>query len=283
MRGPGDTMIKALGALAFAALFAAACSAPSNDSSMPLPDLPSETAPMPDISVEIPLTRERAAAEMVRLACDAGFANFRDLGTLPSECETYILSVAPNAGIDPLPYQLATQEGRRDEAAAIVRSAWDNTWVDWLSGAVLVCDRTREGPQNPTDREITLAALETVVPGFSTRIYAEATAAFCPSPPAPAESTAPGVDGTTAKGAIDALCRTAVSQLPDLVYAGDSPYWTEVVQVLAVSEGIRVGPIDGQYGPQTVAGVRQLQRLVGVLDDGQVGPITWAAFQGYFC
>ena len=276
-------MIKALGAVACAAVLVAGCSTPSDDSSMPLPGIPSETLQMPEVSVDIPLTREQAAAEMVRLACDAGFDNFPDLGTLPSECETYILSMAPDGGIEPLPYQLAREEGRPAEAAALVQSAWDETWVDWLSGAVLVCDRTRQGPQAPSDREITLAALETVVPGFSTRIYTQATAVFCPALAPPVETSAPPDAATTAQGAVDVLCRTPVSQLPDLVYAGDSPYWTEVVQVLAVSEGIRVGPIDGQYGPQTIAGVQQLQLLVGVVDDGQVGPITWTALQDYFC
>ena len=276
-------MIKALGAVACAAMLVAGCSTNSDGSLMPVPDRPSETVQMPDASGQIPLTREQAAAEMVRLSCDSGFANFRDLGTLPSKCETFILSVAPDGGVDPTAYQLAIESGRTDDAAAILRSAWDTTWVDWLSGGVLVCDRTRDGPQSPTDRDITLATLETVVPGFSTRIYAQATAVFCPLPPVPSEPSPSGVDGATAQGAVDALCRTPISQLPNLVYAGDSSYWTEVVQVLAVSEGIRVGPIDGQYGPQTISGVRQLQRLVGVLDDGQVGPITWTALQRYLC
>ncbi|MBM3687469.1 MAG: peptidoglycan-binding protein [Actinobacteria bacterium] len=48
----------------------------------------------------------------------------------------------------------------------------------------------------------------------------------------------------------------------------------------AASEFVRYAwPIDGQYGPLTIAGVQQLQRLVGVVDDGQVGPITWTALQ----
>lgn len=281
-RGWGS-VFKRLGALAFALALVAGCSTPASDWTESLPNHGGNPDQVPEVRPQDPLTREQAAREMVRLACDTGFENFRDLGSLPSECETYVFSVAPDAGVDPLPYQVAMEAGRTDEAAAFVASAWDNTWVDWLAGAVLVCDRTRDGPQAPSDRDITLVALETVVPGFSTRIYTQATAIFCPKATAPTEVAQMPEDGTTSRGAVVALCRTPVSQLPDLIFAGDSPYWTEVVQVLAASEGIRVGPIDGQYGPQTVTGVRELQRRAGVADDGQVGPITWSALQQYFC
>lgn len=276
-------MVRALGTFLGAALLVAGCSTPAGQPPLPIPDSLAETSGTADPSAGISLGRDQAVAEMVRLACEVGFENFRDLGALPSECETFILFVAPDGGVDPLPYQLAVEDGQLDEASEVVRSAWDQTWVDWLAGAVLVCDRTRAGPQDAGDREITLVALETVAPGYSRQIYSQAGAVFCPTATTPEVPPAPPAEGATAQGAVDALCRTPISQLPDLVDAGDSAYWTEVVQVLAVSQGIRVGPIDGQYGPQTIAGVKELQRLVGVMDDGQVGPITWTALQGFFC
>lgn len=275
-------MLKTVGTVLCAVLLVAGCSPSADEDVSQLPEPTGEPINGGQTAAGVTLTGPEAVAEMVQAACDAGFVNFRDLGALPSLCETFILSVAPDGAVNPAPYQQAMQEGRTEAASELVRYAWQQTWADWIAGAVLVCDQARVRSQDPGEREITLAALETVAPGQSSQIYEQAVAVFCPAAATPSVS-APPPDGTTAQGAVDALCRTPISQLPDLIDAGDSAYWTEVVQVLAVSQGIRVGPIDGQYGPQTIAGVRQLQRFVGVLDDGQVGPITWTALQTYFC
>lgn len=274
-------MLKMLGTILCAALLVAGCSPSADGDPAQIPEPAGEPIEGGQAAAGVTLTGREAVAEMVRVACDVGFVNFRELGAVPFLCETFILSVAPDGAVNPAPYQEAMQAGRTDAASELVRYAWDQTWVDWLAGAVLVCDRTRTGPQDSDERDITLAALETVAPGLSRQIYEQAAAVFCPTAATPTEPGPP--DGMTVQGAIDSLCSTPISQLPDLIDAGDSAYWTEVVQVLAVSEGIRVGPIDGQYGPQTIAGVQELQRRVGVVDDGQVGPITWTALQAYFC
>lgn len=109
----------------------------------------------------------------------------------------------------------------------------------------------------------------------------ESRAVFCPSIPIPPTTAPP--DGLNLQEAEGALYAAAISELPDLIDAADSSYWTEVIQVIAASEGIAVGPVDGQYGPQTIAGVKELQRRIRVIDDGQVGPITWSALQAYVC
>lgn len=272
-------MIRAATALVMSGLLLSACS--TGGTSGPSQTPTGEVIGGPDDAAGISLTREEAVSEMVNLGCDVGFGNFPQLGSRPSDCATFILSVASDGGVDPAAYQQAREDGRSEVASQAVRYAWDETWVAWLAGASLVCEQTRSGPQSRSDQEVTLAALEVAVPGLSERVYAQAQAVFCPALPAPAPEPA-GAD-MTVRAAIDAVCRTAISQLPDLVDAGDSAYWTEVVQVLTAAEGIPVGPIDGQYGPQTIAGVKELQRIVGVVDDGQVGPLTWTAIQGYFC
>lgn len=275
-------MAKLMSALLLSAVLVGGCTSAAEESASPTPDPTGETIRSPVADPGTRLTREEAVREMVSLGCDAGFENFPELGDLPPTCETFILSVAPDGGIDPANYQQAMEEGLTEVAGRAIQYAWNETWVTWLAGASLVCDRTSGSPQTPSEREITLAALEVAVPGLFERVYEQAQLAFCPAPLTPQPAPVPTND-TTAQGAIDSLCSRPISQLPNLIGEGDSAYWTEVVQVLAVSEGIRVGPVDGQYGPQTIAGVRELQRRVGVVDDGQVGPITWTALQSYFC
>jgi peptidoglycan hydrolase-like protein with peptidoglycan-binding domain len=40
--------------------------------------------------------------------------------------------------------------------------------------------------------------------------------------------------------------------------------------------GYDVGGVDGIYGPKTAAGVKKLQHDTGLVEDGVVGPLTWA-------
>ena len=227
------------------------------------------------------MTNAEAVEQMVTLACETGFYNFTDLSGPLSACATFIFAVDAKGGVDPTAFREAMARGDSEAATREVANTWNGLWTSWLAGASLVCDKTTRGPQDATELEITLAALEAVAPRLSRQIYSESQAVFCPSINLPTPTPPSG--GLSLQAAQATMCREAVSELPDLIDAGDSAYWTEVVQVLAASEGIAVGPIDGQYGPQTVAGVKELQRRIGVVDDGQVGPITWSALQAYVC
>lgn len=56
---------------------------------------------------------------------------------------------------------------------------------------------------------------------------------------------------------------------------------TEAQKILQ-GQGYNVGPIDGNFGPQTRAAVIAFQKTKGLTPDGIIGPDTWAALRGQF-
>ena len=52
------------------------------------------------------------------------------------------------------------------------------------------------------------------------------------------------------------------------------------IQQILQGQGYNVGPLDGIYGSQTQTAVSAFQRVKGLIPDGIVGPLTWAALQG---
>ena len=50
--------------------------------------------------------------------------------------------------------------------------------------------------------------------------------------------------------------------------------------VKQVQSGIKLGIVNGRFGPKTEAAIRAFQRVVGLVPDGIVGPKTWAAIDG---
>lgn len=54
----------------------------------------------------------------------------------------------------------------------------------------------------------------------------------------------------------------------------------KTVQLILQGQGYNVGPIDGNYGPQTQAAIVSFQKAHNLLPDGIVGPATWAALKG---
>lgn len=52
------------------------------------------------------------------------------------------------------------------------------------------------------------------------------------------------------------------------------------IQAILQGQGYNVGPVDGLYGPQTQSAVIAFQKTKGLMPDGLVGPLTWAALQG---
>ena len=90
--------------------------------------------------------------------------------------------------------------------------------------------------------------------------------------------------GVNVADAFRFVCASNPNTKPDLVGANSDAYATAVVQVLLKRQfGLEPGPIDGQYGPKTVAAVKRMQAFLGVVVDGQVGPITWTAIQRAVC
>jgi hypothetical protein len=101
--------------------------------------------------------------------------------------------------------------------------------------------------------------------------------------PVPATGPLPLLTGPQIESTSDAICYLNPYSMPPLIGPSSDAGATRIVQIFAVMNGINPGPIDGQYGPNTVAAVMQLQRIVGVVADGQVGPITWGALQRFHC
>jgi hypothetical protein len=52
------------------------------------------------------------------------------------------------------------------------------------------------------------------------------------------------------------------------------------IQERLKSEGLYMGPIDGEFGGGTEAAVKAFQRMDGLGVDGIVGPVTWKALLG---
>lgn len=80
------------------------------------------------------------------------------------------------------------------------------------------------------------------------------------------------------------ICSSSSALKPPLVGADSDAEATRAIQALLPWQfGYDPGPLDGQYGPRTIAAVKQMQSDLGVVPDGQIGPITWAALQRRVC
>jgi peptidoglycan hydrolase-like protein with peptidoglycan-binding domain len=58
---------------------------------------------------------------------------------------------------------------------------------------------------------------------------------------------------------------------------GSDGAWVSHLQSLLEAEGVDPGPVDGDFGPRTEAGVRSYQEANGLRVDGIVGPETWGS------
>ena len=127
----------------------------------------------------------------------------------------------------------------------------------------------------PNDPVVTATATTALTPACS-------AAASKPSATAPLESESAGAPDSSDRLTRD-VCDPELGALPDLIDTSDNGYYVEVIQEVAQSFGLDPGPVDGQYGPRTIAAVRELQAIVGADVDGQVGPQTWGALRSVFC
>ncbi|MBE3556047.1 MAG: SafA/ExsA family spore coat assembly protein [Firmicutes bacterium] len=64
---------------------------------------------------------------------------------------------------------------------------------------------------------------------------------------------------------------------PPTLSIGSRGVWVERLQRMLTSLGYRPGPIDGIFGPRTQQAVLAFQGDHGLVQDGIVGPKTWAA------
>lgn len=67
--------------------------------------------------------------------------------------------------------------------------------------------------------------------------------------------------------------------VPPMVSYGNAGPEVRMLQLLLEKNGLRAGPVDGQFGPQTQRAVIQFQQKKGLDVDGIVGPNTWAALR----
>jgi len=105
-----------------------------------------------------------------------------------------------------------------------------------------------------------------------------------PGPTQTTTVTAVPSEPMSAAAAIEYLCTNSSDYLPNLINAASDPWATRNLQEILITEfGEDPGPVDGQYGPLTVAAVTRVQARLGVAPDGQVGPITWRNIKATVC
>ncbi len=63
---------------------------------------------------------------------------------------------------------------------------------------------------------------------------------------------------------------------------GDQGQDVKNAQGLLFAHGNNPGPLDGIFGPVTLAAVRAFQQKAGIVIDGQIGPQTWGALLNHF-
>ena len=79
-----------------------------------------------------------------------------------------------------------------------------------------------------------------------------------------------------ATGTLAQLAEAIQAARRTIVRVGDKGQKVQVLQLLLKAHGFII-TVDGDYGPATLAAVRQFQKNVGTTVDGIVGPKTWAA------
>ncbi len=117
------------------------------------------------------------------------------------------------------------------------------------------------------------------VPGINERVDLDVwfgspaeLAAYSPqsgtSPQAPAGNNSPGGDVAP------------VNTSQPLLSQGNAGDAVKRLQQLLLAKGFDPGPLDGVFGPRTLAAVRDFQREGSLSVDGVVGPQTWGALVG---
>lgn len=301
-------------ALGLATLLMSACSTGTSSESasdVPLKASAETTEPAPTVTVEV-LAIETAAQVFLAAACltEAGLHNVENVAIAAGGWASAPAKKIRNAATQAVTAisetaSLLTQETRwPPELQADVRSTTDEILalaspLQDLADAPSGTDRSRYWARVEKSSRVAEQRLRLSL-GVG---LARSTNDGCPpapkvvpprpepSPssvaagqaPTPATGPMPSLTGPMIESTSDAICYLDPYSMPPLVGPNSDSWATRLIQIFAVMNGFNPGPIDGQYGPKTVAAVIQLQTLVGVVPDGQVGPITWGALSRFHC
>jgi peptidoglycan hydrolase-like protein with peptidoglycan-binding domain len=213
-------------------------------------------------------------------------------GNRTEEVLTFVVEAAP----DTAGPQLDTTRSFEDGAWVFRYQALDEDAVAWSYSL----DRGPQQPLTPIDARNAVIRLSGLEPGphdvevwisdaagnvtryrwvFNVDAPAQPDPSPAPTPtpapaptPAPVPVAAPG-PATPAPVAAPALTADAIpaTQLARGIARGASGPSVSLIQ------GLVGATVDGRFGPQTAAAVRAFQRGHGLVADGVVGPLTWAA------
>lgn len=101
----------------------------------------------------------------------------------------------------------------------------------------------------------------------------------------PSSSDAAATTDTPTVGeALSYICGSVPAAKPALVATNSDAEAVRAIQtVIPWKFGYDPGPVDGNYGPTTIAAVQAMQSEFGLAADGQVGRATWSALQWHVC
>jgi peptidoglycan hydrolase-like protein with peptidoglycan-binding domain len=114
---------------------------------------------------------------------------------------------------------------------------------------------------------------QTTLPGTSVTVSPITSATTATTLPGATSTTVAGATSTTVKG------RTNVTSPSDNVKKGDKGDGVKQIQQALKTAGYKV-TVDGDFGNQTDAAVRQFQKKNALKVDGVVGKVTWGKLSG---
>ncbi|MCB2224176.1 MAG: peptidoglycan-binding protein [Actinobacteria bacterium] len=116
-------------------------------------------------------------------------------------------------------------------------------------------------------------------PGGVDGVFGPKTAAAVKAFQAARGITADGIVGSESRRVLSNLLETsqyatALSPSGPILRPGDRGSAVREIQAVLEAAGFDPGPVDGVYGPKTVAAVKAYQQQAGIGVDGKVGPVT---------
>jgi len=135
-------------------------------------------------------------------------------------------------------------------------------------------DKSSSSSSSSTVTTVPTATTATTLPSTATSntLLTPVTGTTATTLPGATSTTAAGSTSTTVKG------RTNVTSPSDNVRKGDKGDGVKQIQTALKAAGYKV-TVDGDFGNQTDAAVRQFQKKNNLKVDGIVGKITWSKLQ----